>query len=344
MMPRLRDNMLQAQDTIHLLAKLRTRLITPSNLLSIGTEVACRGHLVEVLKRFSKEKHGLRQKAIDNKDKQNYSSIELLIKPSVAECLKELKISRSSGTVIYLSLMRDIRDCFFDQSICSLDRLYKIWKVIIFFLRIWRTWLCKNSLTEGDHFITNNAYLCIELNGHMFTNLVYNVVNGTFPPEALRVWLCGSQACEQLFRILRSMTPTFSTIVNFSLKGILEKIHKLQFISSCEADETVIFPRLQRRILQVRNESQNTFEIPALESIARKILERKDDAVSQAIMCDMNLDSWNDNDLVKNIEYVIAEAIANDQEACEDTTLVNDDNATNSLSQNDIVCIREDLS
>ena len=115
MMPRLRDNMLQAQDTIHLLAKLRTRLITPSNILSIGTEVACRGYLVEVLKRFFKEKHGFTQKAIDNKDKQNYSSIEFLIKCSVAECLKELKISRSFGTVIYLSLMRDIRDCFFDQ-------------------------------------------------------------------------------------------------------------------------------------------------------------------------------------------------------------------------------------
>ena len=73
-------------------------------------------------------------------------------------------------------------------------------------------------------------------------------------------------------------------------------------------------------------------------------MESKDDAVSLVIMCGMNLDSWNDNDLVKNIEYVFAEAIANDQEACEDTILVNDDNATSSLSQHDIVCIREDLS
>ena len=86
------------------------------------------------------------------------------------------------------------------------------------------------------------------------------------------------------------------------------------------------------------------FEIPALESIARKILESKDHAVSQPIMFGMNLDSWNDNDLVKNIEYVVAEAIANDQEACEDTILVNDDNATSSLLQHDIMCIREDLS
>ena len=73
-------------------------------------------------------------------------------------------------------------------------------------------------------------------------------------------------------------------------------------------------------------------------------MESKDDAVSLVIMCGMNLDSWNDNDLVKNIEYVFAEAIANDQEACEDTILVNDDNATSSLSQHDIVRIREDLS
>lgn len=124
MMPKLRENGLPAQDVIHLLAKLRTRLLTPSNILSLGSEIACPGHLLDVLKRYPKAKHGLTQRAIDNKDKQNYSSIELLIKESVEECLQELDVkTKTSGTVFYLSLMRDIRNCYFDKSISPLDRL-----------------------------------------------------------------------------------------------------------------------------------------------------------------------------------------------------------------------------
>ncbi len=56
MMQQLTPHCLYVQDPVHLLAKLRTRLITPSNILSIGSTVACRGHLMEVLKRFSKGK------------------------------------------------------------------------------------------------------------------------------------------------------------------------------------------------------------------------------------------------------------------------------------------------
>lgn len=269
-----------------------------SNVLSIGTEVACRGHLIEVLlKRFPKGKHGLTQQAIDNKDKQNYGSIELLIQPGVAECLNELIVSRSSGTVIYQSMMRDIGDCLFDKLICPLDRLYKIWKAI-FFRRIWRKWL---SMTENDHFITNNAYLCIQLNGHMLTNLVHNVANGTFPYSHPNLYEYGYAVLRHVrnFFVLRSTTPTFSTIANFSFKGILGKIHKLQFISSCKAYETIPFPRLQRRIFQVKNESARMFEIPAQESIVRKILQSKDDAVCQAIKRGMSLTSWKYRDLVR---------------------------------------------
>eukprot|EP00795_Rhopilema_esculentum_P015908 gene15908-7240_t len=111
LMPALSTKCLYAQDTIHLLAKLKTRLLLPSNILSIGAEVACRGHLVEVLKQFPKERRGLTQKSIDCKDKQNYLSIELLVSESVEKCLKESRCSlRTQGTVVYLQLMRDIKN------------------------------------------------------------------------------------------------------------------------------------------------------------------------------------------------------------------------------------------
>ena len=126
--------------------------------------------------------------------------------------------------------------------------LYLSWKTLFFF-RIWRVWLKKNGYNEADHFVSGNVYTCMELNCHMLLNLVYNVIKGIFPPESLRIWLSGSQGCEETFRMLRSMTSTFSTIVNFSIKGIIQRIHKLNHLSTVESSETITFPRVQRRLL-----------------------------------------------------------------------------------------------
>lgn len=346
-MPELLNNSLSAQDTIHLLAKLRTRLVTPSNLVALGCEVACRGHLVEVIKQFHKAKHGLTYRSIDNKDKENYTSIALLVNQSVEDCLKELNPKlKTMGTRVYLRLMRDIRDAFFNKSLSPLARLYLIWKAI-FFLQIWRSWLASNGYSEDDHFITSNAYTCIELNGHMIANLVYNVAQGSFPPESLRIWLAGSQACEQLFRLLRSMTPTFSTIVNFSLKGIMDKIHKLQYVSASECDDNIIFPRVKRRLLHLKEESERTFSIPSVEEMTEEIIEAKLDAIQICKSCDMDLSSYEDKDLVKNVEKVVQGAIEHDHESSESSLLEADNSSSPNevtMTREEVVSIKEDLS
>ncbi len=218
-MPKLLDQSLACQDTVHLLAKLRTRLLTPSNLIVFGSKTACRGPLDQILSSFPKEDHGLTHQILQNKDKQNYGSVEILLSEEVDSCLQRLSAKvETKGTKTYLWLMRNIRNAFFNKAISPVERLNLIWKTI-FFLRIWRLWLRENEYSEQDHYITQNAYICTELNGHMLVNIIHNVITGKFPKEALRVWTYGSQACEQTFRLLRSMTSTFSTIVNFSMKG-----------------------------------------------------------------------------------------------------------------------------
>ena len=351
MMPKLHSDSLYAQDTVHLLAKLRTRLIIPSNVLSMGSLVACKGHLLQVLKSLPKEKHGLTYRTIDCKDKQNFSSIELLVRPCVEECLVELNPRFStSGTAVYLALMRHIKEYFFNKAISPATRLYLIWKVV-FFMRIWRTWLECNELSESDHFITNNAYVCIELNAHMLLNLVYNVATKAFPIEFFRAWMPGSQSCEQLFRLLRSMTPTFSTVVNFSMKGILEKIHKLEFISSSESDNSILFPRLGRRLFQIKEETDETFCIPTVQSMTQQILDGKRDAIKLAADCGMRLTSYSDRDLVKGLEYAVSEAVSNDNEdLCEEALLLpNNEDIMESemqspMTQAELLCASEDLS
>jgi hypothetical protein len=76
-------------------------------------------------------------------------------------------------------------------------------------------------------------------------------------------------------------------------------------------------------------------------------LESKDDTVTLARKCGINLRSWKDSDLVKNLQYVVTDAITNDQESCEDSLLI-DQEATNetnpSMPQHEIVSIKEDLT
>ena len=212
---------LSAQDHIHLLAKMRTRLLIPSNILVLGKETACLAHIRFVLDcdQFSKVDHQLTERIVSNKDKQNYAGIGVLLSEDVLKCLESCKSKiQNYGTIVYLGLMRDIRDSFLNKSLKPSERLVRIWRVV-FFLRLWRRWLKDNGRSEADHFITTNAYVCVEINAHLLLQIISGVIRGILPKDALRVWLTGSQACESIFRLARSMTSTFSTIVNFTMKG-----------------------------------------------------------------------------------------------------------------------------
>ncbi|CAF2111975.1 unnamed protein product [Rotaria magnacalcarata] len=70
------------------------------------------------------------------------------------------------------------------------------------------------------------------------------VTNNQPPPETLRIWLYSSQTCESMFRIARSMSGPFSSVVNFSVTEFLrraEKLSVLQTIKS-EAESNPDFP------------------------------------------------------------------------------------------------------
>ena len=158
LMPCIPEGVMYSQDCVHLLAKLRTRLLGPSNLIIIGSENASQSHLQYVYDTIDKEKHGLTQQCIDNKDKQNYGSIAILVSDEVQVCLQEVsKKLRTLGTKVYLGiLMRNIRDAFFDKTISPVKRLLLMWEAT-FFVRIWRCWLWEQGYCESEHFITTNA-------------------------------------------------------------------------------------------------------------------------------------------------------------------------------------------
>ena len=93
-----------------------------------------------------------------------------------------------------------------------------------------------------------NSYICIELNAHSL--ITYPVALQDefamkFSSDCYLPWLLGSQPCERAFHAARSMTSVYSTMINFSMQGLLQRLHKLQsFIElQYESDATnIIYP------------------------------------------------------------------------------------------------------
>lgn len=70
------------QDTVHVAVKLKSRLLRPSSLLPMGRFVAGIQDLRTLQVSFGKDEHGLREKDINHKDKQNFNAVLNIIRAS----------------------------------------------------------------------------------------------------------------------------------------------------------------------------------------------------------------------------------------------------------------------
>ena len=111
----------------------------------------------------------------------------------------------------------------------------------------------------------------------------------------------------------KSYFPIFK-IFKFYFSGILERINKLNYLSSAESSDEIIFPRVKRRLLQLKEESQDTFDIPELAEVERCILTAKINAVKISQECGMFLNLYGDNDLHFPGTETINAAAENDYE------------------------------
>ena len=214
-------NLAYVQDPVHVGVKLKTRVTKPSIILPLGNYLAGIHHLRMIFQNFSKDQHGMHITDIDHKDKQNFEAVMRITGKPVLKLLQQ--IPDAKGTLQYLNILRSIVDSYLDESITPLSRIYKAWYGV-FFLRFWRQWLLQNkNFTIENNFISLNSYYCTELNAHSLISLLrISRDNGyQFLP-----WLHGSQSCEQLFRTMRSMSSTFSTVINFGLLGLLRRLHR----------------------------------------------------------------------------------------------------------------------
>lgn len=268
------------QDIVHVAVKLKSRLIKPSIVLPLGKYVAGVHHLRLVHNNFNKDEHGLRERDINHKDKQNYEAVLRMTSKSMFHLLKS--VPDAKGTSTYLYTLRCVVDSYLDKSLQPLECIRKAW-FAVFFMRYWHQWIVLNShYTLGNNFITLNAYMCIELNAHSLIIFLLTLQK-VLPDGGFLPWLLGSQSCEKAFRAARSMSSIFSTVINFGMLGLLRRLHRMhvQFCLEAESQKTGIkYPRIEAHKAK-DGHGKTTFQSVGSvtdKEIAKAVMDSKEEA------------------------------------------------------------------
>ena len=252
------------QDVIHIATKLKSRLLKPSIILPLGPNYLANGHHIQMIRqKFQKDQHGLRERDVNHKDRQNFDAVMHII--SASHLLDD--IPGANGTKVYVDIIQHTVESYLDKSLDPLKRIEKSWYAT-FCLRYWRQWILLHpKYTLRDNFITSNAYMCIELNAHaLITYLMVVRSQISSDQMAFLPWLLGSQVCEKTFRTARSMSSTFSSVLNFSILGLLRRLHRLQIQSVLQAqseESKIKFPRIDRHCSK---EGTNNYQNKSLTS------------------------------------------------------------------------------
>ncbi|CAF1584732.1 unnamed protein product, partial [Adineta ricciae] len=81
-------------------------------------------------------------------------------------------------------------------------------------------------------FITRPACMSVELNAHNLPYLILLVQEKQLPKQALiNIHLFSSQPCEAIFRDARSLSGTFSSTINFTVKDFIRRSKKLSILN-----------------------------------------------------------------------------------------------------------------
>ncbi len=111
------------QDIVHIGVKLKCRLLKPSVILPMGSCVAGVHHIRILMATYGKDIHGLREKDVDHKDKQNFDAVINIVK--AAHLLESLPDSKA--TKQYVELMQCVVDSYLSKELSPTERIEKIW-------------------------------------------------------------------------------------------------------------------------------------------------------------------------------------------------------------------------
>lgn len=229
------------QDGIHIATKFRNRLLSRTAKLKMGSHWIDIQDLFDLIQSESKMKHNLIKCDVDPKDRQNFRSCLRISSQDVLNLLE--KNEKAKGTYVYLSLLRSLIIALTERPITIEERLFHIWTVV-FTCRFWFSWIqssefrndsntsISSSTSRRNMFITKPTFWCIEINAHTLLSIVLLVIQNKLPIDALNTFVFNSQICENTFRIARSLSGSFSSNTNFSVKSFLKRCEKIAVINS----------------------------------------------------------------------------------------------------------------
>ncbi|CAF1686075.1 unnamed protein product [Rotaria magnacalcarata] len=121
---------------------------------------------------------------------------------------------------------------------------------------------------KSRYFITQPAYLSVEINAHNSLYLILLVKQKQLQPQALNIPIFNSPACESIFRNTRALSGIYSTIVNFTVHDFLRHAQRLPLSNDIECKQ-LHNGSVGKLVLQVhykhRVERQSSFTHSQLE-------------------------------------------------------------------------------
>ncbi|CAF3917309.1 unnamed protein product [Rotaria magnacalcarata] len=292
------------QDSVHICTKLWNRILSSTTTILIGDQAVTVDHLLQLIKSSSKASHNLVKSDVIPKDRQNYQSCEKISSEAAFNALSSVPNSRA--TQIYLQIIRNIRLAFISTETKYIDRIYYAW-LNVFIVRFWYTWFTKTTKNELDsilnqrnyikqnirtstkrqYFMAHPALFSIEINSHTLVYIALLVIQCQLPEECLNVSLFNSQSCEREFRLCRSMSGPFSSIVNFTVEQFIQRVKKLS------SDADFLFPSHHKHSKIVHTGQNTSSDMPLkIEMIEASILQTYSDATR--LMCEVNIYHRND--------------------------------------------------
>ncbi|CAF2059171.1 unnamed protein product, partial [Rotaria magnacalcarata] len=147
--------------------------------------------------------------------------------------------------------------------------------------------------------ITTPAHFSVELNAHSLLGICLLVAQKQLPESALSISNYHSQSCESTFRLTRSMSGAFSSIVNFTIEQFLKRAGKRSVLTEIENQSEsgqlkcpLKFPKHHKRqrkrtILkkQIAGSSMNHLTI---DNIQKAVYRAFDDAYNLLSTVDIN--------------------------------------------------------
>lgn len=279
------------QDIEHIITKLRNfflKTIWNEKKLPFGKNYFIEiKHLYSIMDKFKKDRHELTRSVLNPTDKQNFKSALKMCSKKVTDLLQIYP--KYHATVHFLTIMRDINDAFRDRKLSPLERVKKMWYTV-FLVRLWRRYISTNSrFTMEKNFLTIYTHACIELNAHSLVQIILYLRKINRPDMFLPHYF-GSQQCENIFRLLRSLSPIYSTTINCSTKDAISRLTKIEIQNNIiHSTPNFKFPRHENK----NKANVEPFLLPSLEEIVQTI----EQCATEAIMVAQKMNLITENDV-----------------------------------------------